>query len=635
MWSSLIFLSLVLLRGGESIRFLVQVLDQFCIFEYENNLTAEVARASRNENNNLGCVPAQDGSYKGFDYDVTSSQIYYINDFNSFIIKRLQNNVEIESTRIHGYYWYENLYLYSKRGFAIDWVHDTFYVVKFRLQLLTRSTRPNNPMYVAVSTNGVSLELGVTLISVFLTDVQLDPYEQLSFVLVDCPYDCSEGVKSIILTSDLNGNGLRKSITTRFSGDRLTFSVDVGNMRVYVNHEDHMYIHNYEGTMLVQFRLSYRASQIAVLDDLLFVSHATDIFTYRITLNQSHVQVEHEDTYNLDVPVENFNFKVMDARAQRRKRNGRYICDRTDCPGLCEVRSTGDVCISKRKPLTQNGDISNTCGQSNLTSLHLLPTIVGGSYSHLGDFPWHATLYYTNTKEQFCGGTLISTRAVLTAAHCVTSYCGNCIPTELEAKDIMVSLGRTKRAWNTKEWQITRQVNKVYVNDKYMGEVLNFPNDIALLVLDSKVPVSNFVMPACLDKLNELPPHDTLYGYVAGFGHTEECGKLCSNLSERLKYTKVHVMSLTNCFENSYKINKEVYPRLTTDKFCTGNGAESPIQKGDSGGGITLVYKGLHYLTGVVSVKLANGRVPKYSFGAFTNVSEHMVWLNKILPDDN
>lgn len=54
----------------------------------------------------------------------------------------------------------------------------------------------------------------------------------------------------------------------------------------------------------------------------------------------------------------------------------------------------------------------------------------------------------------------------------------------------------------------------------------------------------------------------------------------------------------------------------------------SVAQSGDSGGGLTFVFGGVHYVQGVISVKVSYQ--DKYSFSAFTNVSHHIAWVQKI-----
>ena len=47
---------------------------------------------------------------------------------------------------------------------------------------------------------------------------------------------------------------------------------------------------------------------------------------------------------------------------------------------------------------------------------------MGGTKTNPGDWPWVAMLMYkdvSGTYRQYCGGTLIYSNVVLTAAHCV------------------------------------------------------------------------------------------------------------------------------------------------------------------------------------------------------------------------
>lgn len=60
------------------------------------------------------------------------------------------------------------------------------------------------------------------------------------------------------------------------------------------------------------------------------------------------------------------------------------------------------------------------CGFSNVTQRR----IVGGTPAKLGAFPWMALIGYTNELDETsfkCGGSLITKRHILTAAHCLKS----------------------------------------------------------------------------------------------------------------------------------------------------------------------------------------------------------------------
>lgn len=61
--------------------------------------------------------------------------------------------------------------------------------------------------------------------------------------------------------------------------------------------------------------------------------------------------------------------------------------------------------------------------------------------------------------------------------------------------------------------------------------------------------------------------------------------------------------------------------------------AVSVAQLGDSGGGLTFAFDGLHYVYGIVSTKLFQDVMGDrlFSYSAFTNVPKYMPWLKKEL----
>ena len=64
-------------------------------------------------------------------------------------------------------------------------------------------------------------------------------------------------------------------------------------------------------------------------------------------------------------------------------------------------------------------EIPAECGRSNVT----LTRIVNGTPARKGAWPWQVAIGYRNpnddTIDYLCGGTLVTTRHVVTAAHCL------------------------------------------------------------------------------------------------------------------------------------------------------------------------------------------------------------------------
>src|SRR4051812_50152594 len=91
----------------------------------------------------------------------------------------------------------------------------------------------------------------------------------------------------------------------------------------------------------------------------------------------------------------------------------------------------------------------------SLTPAH---AIIGGTAAPEGAYPFMAAITDT-TGFQFCGGTVIASSWVLTAAHCVVDE---------TASGIRVVTGRTNLS-NTSQGQVLA-VSQIYVAPKYDGD---------------------------------------------------------------------------------------------------------------------------------------------------------------------
>ena len=110
--------------------------------------------------------------------------------------------------------------------------------------------------------------------------------------------------------------------------------------------------------------------------------------------------------------------------------------------------------------------------------------IVGGKDVNIADYPWVVALRVSGTKgDNFCGGALIGTGAVMTAAHCVTQDSANGGYTVYPPSMIEVVLGRS--ALHDESTGQVVQVKKVWTAKAFKRQGL--PNDYAVVTLVSDV----------------------------------------------------------------------------------------------------------------------------------------------------
>ncbi|PSN34643.1 Serine protease snake [Blattella germanica] len=253
---------------------------------------------------------------------------------------------------------------------------------------------------------------------------------------------------------------------------------------------------------------------------------------------------------------------------------------------------------------------------SNEIPLRVNPFIIDGEDAEPGQFPHMAALGYIDPSEPGpvswkCGGTLISDRHVLTAAHCVVS-------TTRKKPPVEVLLG----AVNLEELDFLAQkyhVKKITLHPDY--NIASAYNDIAIIELDATVKFSDNVQPACLFTKEEVPNFGLK---VTGWGQTSNSRSSKSNTLKTATLASVPNGECSEFYRNAKKVDKGVLSNM----LCAGDPKKDTCQ-GDSGGPLQVLTpdSNIYSVVGITSIgpAVCGGNIP----GIYTRVSTYVDWIEK------
>lgn len=247
------------------------------------------------------------------------------------------------------------------------------------------------------------------------------------------------------------------------------------------------------------------------------------------------------------------------------------------------------------------------------------PQIVGGSQANPHEFPWQVAL--TLSDHTYCGGSLVASTWVVTAAHCVANGISG-LRVELGIHDISVLS-------NNDPWRQTFAIKRVIIHPQYGHTVIYGDYDIALIELDSTITQTDAVRPIALASyLNTaLYTPSTLtdtshWPIVSGWGATRYGG----STARYLQKVAVPLVSNTTCNAN--------YDGGITDRMVCAGLPQGGIDscQGDSGGPLFIENQGTPLLIGIVS--MGEGCAwPNYP-GIYTHVANLYPWIATYVPLD-
>ncbi|CAN0142002.1 unnamed protein product [Lampetra fluviatilis] len=250
---------------------------------------------------------------------------------------------------------------------------------------------------------------------------------------------------------------------------------------------------------------------------------------------------------------------------------------------------------------------SKACGWAPMKERVSRNRIVGGTEARPGAWPWQAILYY-NGKFQ-CGGSLLSNRWVVSAAHCFGA--------NSQAGSWTVYLGLHSRSDLNSSTVVARNVSRVIVHERY--NTTSHDYDVALMELSDSVSFTDYVQPVCLPARFQRFPYPGKSCFISGWGTLSYGGDLPNILQE----AAVAIMS--HCVlpgAGAYSADQ-----ITNRMLCAGY-PEGQIDtcQGDSGGPMVCQdSNGRWFLSGITSWGDACARANKP--GVYGRVTKFLQWI--------
>jgi len=238
------------------------------------------------------------------------------------------------------------------------------------------------------------------------------------------------------------------------------------------------------------------------------------------------------------------------------------------------------------------------------------PSIIGGTNATIADAPWQVGLIYRPTDNsdyasQFCGGSIISSWEIVTAAHCVVVEGVVDPPADIGVVVGTATLSTTQRTGLA--------VSSIVVHPSY--NEATFDNDVAVLRLAAPIAMTPGLHESIA--LASSIVSDGTSALITGWGNTSTTGE---SYPTQLKKATVSTVSDAVC--------NTAYPAgitVNTMLCATGPGFTTDSCQGDSGGPLAITVAGEPVLAGITS--WGEGCAQDPFPGVYAEVSAFEPWI--------
>ncbi|CAM4727377.1 hypothetical protein PO909_019202 [Leuciscus waleckii] len=229
--------------------------------------------------------------------------------------------------------------------------------------------------------------------------------------------------------------------------------------------------------------------------------------------------------------------------------------------------------------------------------------ITGGKEADAHSRPYMASLQWDGKHE--CGGFLISSQWIMSAAHCFQNG---------RASGVKAVLG----AHSLSDAEDTKQTYDTTVYSHPDFSISNYDNDIALLKLEKPITESYAVKSVKFQREEGADPKLSDVVETAGWGSLNNLG----GRPDKLQELSITVMSRRDCGRGDYYGSK-----FTSNMLCAAERRKDTCD-GDSGG--PLLYKDV--VVGITSnggKKCGSSRKP----GLYTIISHYTSWIDSTITE--